>query len=206
MAKKIKARPTPTSGKTPNKPIPPGQPSNLIGWVFYFLAPLIFISLPQNKAWLQQRVLPYFREIPEQRAKLDTLTRSMERHGQVFNIFDFVCKNVPKGSRFLLPPQTYYLKSIYDKNNPNAVNELYNYLAESNIFSYHCMDVRPITLGMPEDTIKTAQYTVFITPEKQIALVEIKDENIYQEVRKAFGKPSPMMTDRNQVIQYITSQ
>jgi len=203
MAKKAKSRPE--TKKNPAK-TKEGPGINYLAILVYLIAPLIFFNLPKNKAWLKDRIGTYYKNISVESDSLSINFRNAQRQGPAYSVFDFACKNVPKGSRFLMPPQTYYLKMLYDKNNPNQVADLFNFLAEPNLFSYHCMHLVPITLSMDEKTIRSAQYTVFLTPQKSLQIVKIENDETYALVRKTFDLPLQIITDRQIAIDFLNSQ
>lgn len=184
----------------------PKQPFNYLALLFYFIAPLIFVNLPKNKTWLNERLMVYYREIPAQQDSLRLDFRNAQRHGPAFTVFDFACKNVPKGSRFLMPPQTYFLKNLYDKQGSAQLQDPLNFLGEPSIFSFHCMDLIPVTLQMDEQTVRSAQYTVLLTPQKTLQLVRIENDTVYKQIRQIFDLPLGNITDRQKAIDFINSQ
>jgi hypothetical protein len=203
MAKKTK--PVQTAKKTVPKE-GQKQPFNYLALFFYFVAPLIFVSLPRNKTWLNDRLMTYYREIPVQQDSLRLDFRNAQRHGPAFTVFDFACKNIPKGSRFLMPPQTYFLKNLYDKQASAQLQDPLNFLGETSIFSFHCMDLIPITLQMDEQTVRSAQYTVLLSPQKTLQLVKIENDTIYKQIRQIFDLPLDIITDRQKAIDFINAQ
>lgn len=182
------------------------QNFNYLALLFYFIAPLIFISLPKNKIWLNQRLMTYYMELPSQQDSLRIDFRNTQRHGPAFNVFDFACKNIPKGSRFLIPPQTYFLKNLYDKKSSAQLQDPLNFLGETSIFSFHCMDLIPITLQMDEHAVRSAQYTILLSPQKTLQIVKIENDTIYKQIRQIFNLPLDLITDRQKAIDFINSQ
>jgi hypothetical protein len=174
--------------------------------LLYFAAVLTFILLPLNKNWFEQRIFPYLEAIPKQYKSLDLNARKKERHGAVYSIFNYVCSAVPKGSYFLLPPQTYYLKSFYSKNQPDQIRELFQYQGTPNIFNFHCMDLIPVTLGMDEEKIMKAQYTFLFTKERQIQIVELRDQVTWDFIRREFDIPLNRITNRQEAYEFLLTQ
>lgn len=203
MSKKSKA------AQTTKKTLPKETPKasfNLLAVLLYFVAPIIFFNLPQNKLWLKDKVFNYYREIGVQSDSLSLDYRSAQRHGPAFSVFDFACKNVPKGARFLMPPQTYFLKNLYDKNNLSAVQDPLNFLGETSVFSFHCMDLIPVTLKMDEQTIRSAEYTVLLSPQKTLQLIKIENDTVYKQIRRIFDLPLDLITEQQAAIDFINSQ
>lgn len=174
--------------------------------ILYAFLPLFFLSMESNKTWFTQRIIPYWKEIPNQYKNLDIQQRNAQRHGPAFAVFDFLCKNIPKGSRVLLPPQTYYIKTFYSKDNPNQITEVFHYLAETNIFSFHCMDLIPIKLSYSEEEIKKVEYTFVFTPDKQMQIVKIDDENTLNMVKNEFNLPLTYISNPQEAYQFLLTQ
>ena len=203
MAKKIKDGPI--AKKNISKK-PPGSSFNFLALLFYLVTPIVFFSLPKNKTWLKDKVITYYQEIPAQQDSLRLDFRSAQRHGPAFTVFDFACKNAPKGARFLMPPQTYFLKNLFDKNSSAGLQDPLNFLGETSVFSFHCMDLVPITLTMDEQTIRSAEYTVLLSSQKTLQLIKIENDTVYRQIRQIFDLPLDLITDRQKAIDFINAQ
>ena len=185
---------------------PPETSFNFIAVLFYLVTPIVFFSLPKNKIWLKDKVITYYQEIPTQQDSLRLDFRRAQRHGPAFTVFDFACKNAPKGARFLMPPQTYFLKNLFDKNSSAGLQDPLNFLGETAVFSFHCMDLVPITLTMDEQTIRSAEYTVLLSPQKTLQLIKIENATVYRQIRQIFDLPLDLITDRQKAIDFINAQ
>lgn len=177
----------------------------LLNFFLFLLVLLIFPSLKKNKDWLNQRIIPYIKSISPQSQNLNIEKRNQERHGAVYSIFNYVCQTVPKGAYILIPPQSYYLKSFYNKNQPNEIRELFLYLGSPNIFNYHCMDVIPITMYMEAEKRKLAKFALMIN-QKNIQIVPISSPEILSAIEREFNLPLDRYTNPQAAYDFLLTQ
>ncbi|HEU4470403.1 MAG TPA: hypothetical protein VFR58_04910 [Flavisolibacter sp.] len=74
-----------------------------------------FFMLPDNRKWLQQRVLPYWKQMGRQAANLDIEHRKVLRYKDAYVLSkwaaDSLAKKLPLDSVLLLVPSTAYFES-----------------------------------------------------------------------------------------------
>lgn len=91
----------------------PEKQINLLA--FSILAVSLFFMLPRNRAWLHDKILPYFKAVPRQLGQLDTEQRKTERYGNAYrystSIASTLRKRTEAGKVLLLMPSTSYFKA-----------------------------------------------------------------------------------------------
>ena len=151
------------------------------------IVPVVIFSMPSNWQWIQARAIPYYKDMKRQSSNMDLDSRKRERHGVTFQIADYVCKNVPKDSWFLMPPQAFYLDRIYASGNATNVQEIYRYISHINIFAFHCMDLKLLDMTMNREELSKAQYTLDVKPNGSMSIVPISSPQVLEEVLQRFS-------------------
>lgn len=167
-----------------------------------FLVPIVFFNLPSNKRWVEGRALPYYKDIKRQSSNMDVHSRKLERHGVTYQIANYVCNNVPKGSWFLMPPQAFYLDRIYASGNSN-VQEIYRYISHINIFAFHCMDLNLLEMNMSKEELSKAQYTLDIQPNGSMGIVSISSPDILNQVLQRFSYDYDLATTQSATVAIV---
>lgn len=143
---------------------------------------VLFVNLPLNKRWLNERVSQYLKVIPEQMNNLDVATRKKNKYGFEYTITNYLKKNLTPKDTLLVPPQPYLISKSFNKIKSN------HFWVMPRVFYYHSNGIMNVEMKNADSIIARVTHAMYVDENSQIKMMKIKNEQTLNRLTSMFDQ------------------